>query len=75
MSSKTQPCEECAPDITNLRERVVKMETVVGMEDADDGMRGDIKWMKKALRGMEKRGYIAFGIGMAIYWWAEHYFK
>lgn len=48
-----------------LRERVMKLETLVG-SDAGDGLRGDMKSIKDTLAAMQARIYLAIGGGAAL---------
>lgn len=60
--------------LSELDRRVTKVETLVG-EDSDTGLRGDLREMRKALRGLELRGYTAAGVAIAVIWAIEHAVK
>ncbi len=54
-----------AQEVPAMRERVVKLETIVG-DDATSGLRGDMKNVFKRLNQIEVRMYMAMGGGMTL---------
>lgn len=48
-----------------MRDRLMKVETIVG-DDADSGLRGDMKIMFERLRQIETRMYLAVGGGTVV---------
>jgi hypothetical protein len=55
--------------------RLTKLETLVGVDDPDTGLRGEIREMDRQIstlfrlfRGLEKRIYLAMGGGFVLLW-------
>jgi len=54
---------------------MMKTETIVGVDDKDTGLRGAVEKIGDRLQSMEKRIYIAMGIGYAAMFVLEKLFK
>ncbi|MFA6959952.1 MAG: hypothetical protein WC205_04275 [Opitutaceae bacterium] len=61
-------------EITAMRERLIRIETIVG-DEADSGLRGDMKILFERLRQIEVRMYMAVGGGMVVVFIIEKVWK
>ena len=75
MSQDSENCRECYARLRALEDRMMKTETIVGVDDKDTGLRGAVEKIGDRLQSMEKRIYIAMGIGYAAMFVLEKLFK
>lgn len=53
--------------ITDMRERLSRLETLVG-DQADAGIRGDLRAIQATLSALQVRFALLWGIGLAAMW-------
>lgn len=58
----------------NMHERITVLETHVG-KSQDEGLRGDVKDVKKSVQHLWKHIYLSTGGAVVILWVAEHLFR
>ena len=52
---------------------MTKLETQIG-QTPEEGLRYDVATLRKAISGMEKRSYVAYGICLVLVFIVEHFF-
>jgi hypothetical protein len=60
-------------DLNHFRDRMTKLETQIG-QTPEEGLRYDVATLRKAISGMEKRSYVAYGICLVLVFIVEHFF-
>ena len=59
-------------ELNDFRDRVMKIETQIG-QTPEEGLRYDVASLRKAISGMEKRSYIAYGVCLVLVFIVEHF--
>lgn len=54
---------------------MTRTETIIGVDDKDTGLRGDVRQITERLAGMERRMYLAIGAGYVLLFIAQKLWK